>query len=73
MLLDFFDYELEPGPDLGRNFVSVHDPQGIVEHRQGCTQRAVPRCVVRLSSHRHPPHNNAAGRRPDQLAGRPIA
>jgi hypothetical protein len=29
--------------------------------------------VVRLSSHRHPPHNNAAGRRPDQLAGRLIA
>lgn len=73
MILEFFDHELEPGPDLGRNFIVVHDPQGIVEHRQGRIQRAVLRCVVRLSSHRHPPHNNAAGRRPDQLAAPVIA
>jgi len=62
MILEFFDHELKPGPDLGRNLVAVHDLQGIVEHRQGSKQRAVPRCVVRLSSHRYPPHNNAAGR-----------
>lgn len=73
MILEFFDHELESSSDLGRNFVLVHDPQGIVEHRQDCIQRAVPRCVVRLSSHRHPPPNNAAGRRPDQLAARLIA
>jgi hypothetical protein len=29
--------------------------------------------VVRLSRHRHPPPNNAAGRRPDQLAAPVIA
>ena len=73
MVFEFFDYELKPGPDLEWNLVAVHDPQGIVEHRQGCIQRAVPRCVVRLSSHRHPPDNNAAGRRPDLLAASLIA
>ena len=69
MIFEFFDHELEPGPDLGRNFVAVQDPQGIVEHRQGCIQRAVLRCVVRLSSHRHPPTITRPGGGPTNWLG----
>ena len=70
MILEFFDYKLKPGSDLGRNFVAVHDLQGIAEQCQGSIQRAVPQSVVRVSSHCHPPHNNDAERRPGRLAGR---